>query len=83
MLLSTIEGSTPAPTSLTTLTGSTTQPVSGTTPKECEEMQAVDENVSRKITTSPNPLPKGENIKFLPTSQGVSFDENDRTPTIT
>ncbi|CAF1475341.1 unnamed protein product, partial [Rotaria sordida] len=84
MLVSTIEGSTPAPTSLTTLTGSTIQPVSGTTPKECEEMQAIDENVSKKITTSSNTLPRSENIKFLPTSpEGVSFDENDRTPTIT
>ncbi|CAF4230468.1 unnamed protein product, partial [Rotaria sordida] len=80
----TTEGITPGYTNLTTLTDSTTQPVSGTTPKECEEMQAVDENVSRKITTSPNPLPKGESIRFVPTSrEGVSFDKNDRRPTIT
>ncbi|CAF3800944.1 unnamed protein product, partial [Rotaria sordida] len=39
-------------------TSSTTQPVSGTTPKECEEMQAIDENVSKKITTSSNTLPR-------------------------
>ncbi|CAF4351934.1 unnamed protein product, partial [Rotaria sordida] len=44
MLVSTVESTTPAPTILTTLTGSTTQPVTGTTPKQCEEMQAIDEN---------------------------------------
>ncbi|CAF4633681.1 unnamed protein product, partial [Rotaria socialis] len=47
-------------------------------------MQAVDEAVSKNIIVTPNPLPIGANIKFQPTSQqGVSFGENDRTPTIT
>ncbi|CAF3294158.1 unnamed protein product, partial [Rotaria sp. Silwood2] len=64
--------------------GSTTEAVSGTTTKTCQEMQAVDEAVSKNIIVTPNPLPIGENIKFQPTSQqGVSFGGNDRTPTIT
>ena len=47
-------------------------------------MQAVDEAVSKKITVTPNELPKGENIEFQPTSKrGVSFPKDDRTPTIT
>ncbi|CAF2178339.1 unnamed protein product [Rotaria magnacalcarata] len=64
--------------------GSTTEAVSGTTTKTCQEMQAVDEAVSKNIIVTPNPLPIGENIKFQPISrQGVSFGGNDRTPTIT
>ncbi|CAF4890907.1 unnamed protein product, partial [Rotaria magnacalcarata] len=56
----------------------------GSTRIRCEEMQAVDEAVSKNIIVTPNPLPIGENIKFQPTSQqGVSFGGNDRTPTIT
>ena len=71
-------------TVVTTLTGSTSQAVSRTTSKTCKVMQAVDEAVSKKITVTPNELPKGVNIEFQPTSkQGVSFDQNDRTPTIT
>jgi hypothetical protein len=59
-----------------------TTPVSTT--KRCEEMQAVDEAVSKLITVTPNELPKGENIEFQPTStRGVSFPKDDRTPTIT
>ncbi|CAF2527114.1 unnamed protein product [Rotaria sp. Silwood2] len=82
--VSTVEGSTPSYTVLTTLIGSTTEAVSGTTTKICEEMQAVDEAVSKKITVKPNELPRGENIKFQPTSQqGVSFDKNDLKPIIT
>jgi hypothetical protein len=58
--------------------------VTGTTRKQCEELQAVDEAVSTKITVTPNDLPQGANIDFQPTSkQGVSFPENDTTPTIT
>ncbi|CAF4327154.1 unnamed protein product, partial [Rotaria sordida] len=84
MLVSTVESTTPAPTILTTLTGSTTQPVTGTTPKQCEEMQAIDENVSKQITTSSDKLPKSESIKFQPTStEGVSFDKDNSRPTIT
>ena len=46
-------------------------------------MQAVDESVSKKITVTPNELPKGENIEFQVTStRGVSFPKDDRTPTI-
>ncbi|CAF3352616.1 unnamed protein product, partial [Rotaria sp. Silwood2] len=52
--VSTVEGSTPSYTVITTLTGSTTEAVSGTTTKICEEMQAVDEAVSKKITVKPN-----------------------------
>jgi hypothetical protein len=47
-------------------------------------MQAVDEAVSKLITVTPNELPEGANIDFQPTSkQGVSFPNNDTTPTIT
>ncbi|CAF4316035.1 unnamed protein product, partial [Adineta steineri] len=54
--------------------GSTTEAVSGTTTKTCQEMQAVDEAVSKNIIVTPNPLPIGENLKFQPTSQqGGSF----------
>ena len=82
--VTTLEGSTPSGTVLTTLTGSTTVAVSGTTTKRCEEMQAVDAAVSQKITVQPKELPIGENIKFQPTSQqGVSFPDDNRTPTIT
>ena len=57
-------------------------PSATTTPK-CDEMQAVDESVSKKITVTPNELPKGENIEFQVTSaRGVSFPKDDRTPTI-
>jgi hypothetical protein len=65
--------------------GSTTEFVSGiTTTKRCEEMQAVDEKVSKQITATPNDLPKGENIEFQPTStRGVSFPKDEQTPTIT
>jgi hypothetical protein len=58
--------------------------VTGTTTKQCEELQAVDEAVSTKITVTPNDLPQGANIDFQPSSkQGVSFPEDDTTPTIT
>jgi hypothetical protein len=47
-------------------------------------MQAVDEEVSKLITVTPNELSQGANIDFQPTSkQGVSFPNNDTTPTIT
>jgi hypothetical protein len=47
-------------------------------------MQAVDEAVSKQITVTPNELPQGANIDFQLTSkQGVSFPNNDTTPTIT
>lgn len=69
---------------VTGMTGISTEEHTGSTTKRCEEMQAVDAAVSSKITVSPNDLPKGENLKFQPTStEGVSFDDNDRKPTIT
>jgi hypothetical protein len=76
-------------TLLSSTTGSsqgtvTTGTLSATTTKTCEVMQAVDESISKQITTTPNDLPKGENIEFQPTStRGVSFSKDDRTPTIT
>ncbi len=76
-------GGASTPSSLSTALGSTTPAVTGTTTKQCEEMQAVDETVSTKITVTPNDLPPGANIDFQPTSkQGVSFPQNDTTPTI-
>jgi hypothetical protein len=67
-----------------TPTGLTTGTTFGVTTKRCEEMQAVDEAVSKLITVTPNELPKGENIEFQPTStRGVSFPDDDQTPTIT
>ena len=58
-------------------------PATGRTTKPCEEMQAVDEGVSKMITTTPKDLPKGENIEFQVTStRGVSFTSDDRNPTI-
>jgi len=77
-------GSSSTPASLSNSVGSTTAALETTTTPECEEMQAVDEAVSKQITVTPNELPQGANIDFQPTSkQGVSFPENDTTPTIT
>jgi hypothetical protein len=70
-------------THLFTQTGFTSQTVTVTTTKRCEEMQAIDENVSKNIVVLPNPLPQGDNIDFQITStKGVSFPDNDRKPTI-
>ena len=61
----------------------TTGVTSFTTTKHCEEMQAIDENVSKNIIVQPNPLLPGQNIDFRVTSpNGVSFPDNDRQPTI-
>ena len=61
----------------------TTGVTSFTTTKHCEEMQAIDENVSKNIIVQPNPLPEGANVDFQVTSTtGVSFPNDDRTPTI-
>jgi hypothetical protein len=77
-------GSSSTPASLSNSVGSTTTALATTTTPECEEMQAVDEAVSKQITVTPNELPQGANIEFQPTSkQGVSFPNNDTTPTIT
>ena len=46
-------------------------------------MQAIDENVSKNIIVQPNPLPEGANIDFqVKSTKGVSFPDNDLTPTI-
>jgi hypothetical protein len=75
-------GSTVSPSS--TLFEYSTAAVAGTSPKQCEEIQLVDEVVSISITVTPSVLPEGENIEFQVTSEkGVSFPDNDRTPTIT
>jgi hypothetical protein len=77
-------GSSSTPSTLSTSLGSTTAELEATTTIECAEMQAVDEAVSKLITVTPNELPEGANIDFQPTSkQGVSFPNNDTTPTIT
>jgi hypothetical protein len=71
----------------TTLSGGTifTHPTfTGTTTKRCKEMQAVDETISKQITVSPTDVPEESKPEFQPTSkQGVSFPENETTPTIT
>jgi hypothetical protein len=47
-------------------------------------MQAVDEQTSKKITVTPTDIPQNEKPEFQPTSnQGVSFPNNEKTPTIT
>jgi hypothetical protein len=54
------------------------------TTQRCEEMQAVDKFVSEHIIVSPTEIPNEEKIDFQPTSQnGVSFPEDDKTPTLT
>jgi hypothetical protein len=56
----------------------------GTTTKRCEEMQAVDEAISKQITVTPTDVPQNEKPEFQPISnQGVSFPHNEKTPTIT
>jgi hypothetical protein len=91
---STISGQTPVSFGTTGVSGSTfigrtsgslgtTGVTSFTTTKHCEEMQAIDEHVSKNIVVLPNPLPPGDNIDFQITSpKGVSFPDNDRKPTI-
>jgi hypothetical protein len=67
-------GSTLTTSALTTTT---------TTTKRCEEMQAVNEAVSKQIIVTPTDVPQEQKPAFQPTSnQGVSFPENERTPTI-
>lgn len=73
-------GQTTAPTLLTTLLGISS---TSATTKRCEEMQAIDETVSRNISVRPNAISVTESIEFQPISnRGVSFTNNDRTPTI-
>ncbi len=62
---------------------SSTAFTTGTTTKRCEEMQAVDEQTSKQITVTPTDLPQNQKPQFQPTSnQGVSFPDNEKTPTI-
>ncbi len=84
-ILTASTGSTPVGSETgSTSTLSTLSSSIGSTTTECAEMQAVDEAVSKLITVTPNELPEGANIDFQPTSkQGVSFPNNDTTPTIT
>ena len=47
-------------------------------------MQAVNEAISKQIIVTPVDVPHQDKPKFQPTSpQGVSFPENETTPTIT
>ena len=56
---------------------------SGTTTKTCEEMQAVDEQTSKQIKVTPVDVPQNDKPQFQPTSkQGVSFPNEEKTPTI-
>jgi hypothetical protein len=62
----------------------TSAAVTGTTTKRCEEMQAVDEETSKKITVTPIDVPQREKPDFQPSSnKGVSFPEEQKRPTIT
>ena len=71
-------------TTLTTPSGQTTQSTTGTTPKKCDEMPAIDEQTARHITVSPTDLPESQKVSFQPTSpNGVSFPSDETTPTIT
>jgi hypothetical protein len=73
-----LTGSSPS-TSPITETVSTT----GTTTKRCKEMQAVDEQISKQITVTPTDVSENQKPHFQPTSnQGVSFPDNEKTPTI-
>jgi hypothetical protein len=72
-------GSTGVSSGSTLTTGVTT----GTTTTQCEEMQAVNEEISKQIKVTPTDVPHNEKPEFQPTSkQGVSFPENEKTPTI-
>ncbi len=67
-------------------TGSTLPSSTGisTTTKRCEEMQAVNEAISKQITVTPTDIPKEEKPEFQPTSTiGVSFPTNELQPLIT
>jgi hypothetical protein len=46
-------------------------------------MQAVNEDLTKQITVTPKDVPQSDKPSFQPTSkQGVSFPENQRSPTI-
>ncbi len=82
--VSTVSTTSTGSTSIASGSTSTTGIATGTTTKRCEEMQAVDEQTSKKITVTPTDVPQNEKPEFQPTSnQGVSFRANEKTPTIT
>jgi hypothetical protein len=61
----------------------TTGRMTGTTTKQCAEMQAVDDRVSKQILTQPKDVPQGDKVNFQVTSpRGVSFPESEKTPKI-
>ncbi|CAF1632058.1 unnamed protein product, partial [Adineta ricciae] len=78
-------GATSAASLLSTLFSSTTTSIiTGTTKKQCAEMEAIDEPTSKKITVFPDDIPQNKKTDFQPTSNtGVSFPSNDKKPTIT
>ena len=80
-----IQTNTPTATFTTTSAStSTLTTAAGTTTKRCEEMQAVDEQTSKKIIVTPIDVPQKEKPEFQPTSnKGVSFPEYQQRPTIT
>jgi hypothetical protein len=82
--VSTVSTTSTGSTSVASGSTSTTGIATGTTTKRCEEMQAVDEQTSKQITVTPTDVPQNEKPEFQPTSnQGVSFPNNEKTPTIT
>ena len=67
-----------------TIIAGTTSPATGTTAKQCAEMEAIDDATSKKITVTPDVIPQDKKTDFQPTSKnGVSFPANDKKPTIT
>ena len=78
-LLTTLLGTSVSPSEISTIGSTSTL----TTTKRCEEMQAVDEETSKKIIVKPVDIPEKEKPEFQPTSnKGVSFSQYEKTPTI-
>ncbi|CAF1321223.1 unnamed protein product [Adineta steineri] len=70
-------------TGVTSASGSTTVGASGTTTKQCQEMEAVDDAVSKTITVTPKDIDQNKKGDFKPDSKtGVNFPEEDKHPTI-
>ncbi|CAF4249647.1 unnamed protein product, partial [Adineta steineri] len=70
-------------TGVTSASGSTTVGTSGTTTKQCQEMEAVDDAVSKTITVTPKDIDQNKKGDFKPDSKtGVNFPEEDKHPTI-
>ncbi|CAF4226213.1 unnamed protein product, partial [Adineta steineri] len=67
----------------TSASGSTTVAASGTTTKQCQEMEAIDDSVSKNIRVIPNDVSSDKKGDFKPDSKtGVSFLETDKHPVI-